>query len=169
MKTNKTYRVPVIWQMCETLTIHAANLEDAVEIAHKLPLAPGGYVDTSFEVEEELIECWENIESDRFIQELTNAELVKLGEHFGCTSSELDFEFTNGNLQLYPNKKTGQKAILESLEREKLSSILLNGVDITALQDEVACLVLETGEVVVRVDSYLELLEICLKNRKGDE
>lgn len=158
MKTNKTYRVPVIWQMCETLTIHAANLEDAIEIAHKLPLAPGGYVETSFEVEEELIECWENIESDRCIQELTNAELDKLGEYFDCTSSELDFEFANGNLQLYPNKKAGQKAILESLESEKLSSILLNGVDITALQDETACLILDTGEVVCRFDTYIELL-----------
>lgn len=161
-KKNKTYRVPVIWQMCRTLDITASSLEDAIEVANELPITTGQYVDDSFEIEEELIECLEDVKSERSVHELTKAERVKLGEHFGCSAELIPFEFINGNLQLFPNKEASQKAVLQSLGIEKVASLMMKRMDIFSVNDKGVFLTLETGEVVCRFDLYEELLDNML-------
>ena len=45
---TKTYKIPVIWEMFDYLTIEADSLSEAIEKAHSEPLTSGEYIDGSF-------------------------------------------------------------------------------------------------------------------------
>lgn len=55
---NKSYRIPVSWQMYGYITVEAETLEEAIEQAEdtNTPLPEGSYVQGSFEVDRAAID-----------------------------------------------------------------------------------------------------------------
>ena len=53
---SKVYEIPVVWTMCDTLIITAESYKEACEKACELPLTPGEYLETSFEIDEASVE-----------------------------------------------------------------------------------------------------------------
>lgn len=57
---KKVYRLPVSWEVYSFMDIEASSLQEAVNIAHKddTPLpTDSDYVDGSFKVETDILEC----------------------------------------------------------------------------------------------------------------
>ena len=48
---KKTFEVPVVWTMCDTLQIEADTIEDAIAKAQSMVLPKGHYLEDSFEVD----------------------------------------------------------------------------------------------------------------------
>jgi hypothetical protein len=51
----KKYIIPVQWMMSDEFEVEAYSLEEAIEIAKRMPLTRGEYVDDSFEINEDLL------------------------------------------------------------------------------------------------------------------
>jgi hypothetical protein len=51
----KKYIIPVQWMVSDEIEVEAYSLEEAIEIAKRMPLTRGEYVDDSFEINEDLL------------------------------------------------------------------------------------------------------------------
>lgn len=61
-----SFKIPVVWEMCGTVTVEAKNLKEAIEIVRNdnddIPLPKGNYVDGSFQLstdDEEIIATYQ--------------------------------------------------------------------------------------------------------------
>jgi ATP sulfurylase len=50
-KERKTFYIPIVWQMGETLTIEADSIEEAISLAKVEDLPDGIYIDDSFQID----------------------------------------------------------------------------------------------------------------------
>ena len=54
---KRSFKIPVVWEMCGMVTVEAKNLKEAIEIVKNdnddIPLPEGNYVDGSFQLSTE--------------------------------------------------------------------------------------------------------------------
>ena len=135
---SKKWQIPVTWEMCGVVTIEADTLEEAIDRANNddsIKLPAGSYVDSSFEVSFDDIDCirelYNNKEPDD-IRRLGYGETVQYAVENIKTKRDFFIDFTEfdrpARIHIYSNNIAGTDWYNAAVEISNGTEYISDGV-----------------------------------------